>query len=137
MTALIGFLSALWSATLKAGTWFLSTFGLAGALVAGLVIFYEFPSIGRVDRAAKEAATEARKDLVSAADKASLEAQVWALDHQLQIANSAAASYRASAEKARKEADDAKAKLDAAIAADTGADGAVVGPDDLDWLSKH
>lgn len=149
MTALLSFAYTLWNKLLSMATWFLHTFGIAGCAVIiillyynGLVIARDIPFVGwffqgEVQRASDRAVKEATKDLVAASEKANLVGQITELKRQLKVIDTTAAIYQASATQARKEADDAKAKLQAAIAADNGADGCVVGPDDLDWMSKH
>lgn len=94
-------------------------------------------AVGRVEKASDAAVKAATKDLISLSEKTALQAQIKEMERQRQAADAAANAARAQADKATKEATDAKAKLDAAIAADTGADGARWSQSDLDWLSKH
>jgi len=155
MTVLIELLATIWDKVLTALKWFIATFGIAGVVVVGMYVYYDglpivknIPFIGwlaegkvqhTADAATAAAKTSCESDKSKMVDKATvtaLQTQLKVMEQQRQAAEIAASTYRASADKARKEAEDAQAKLDAKIAADNGAGGAVVGTDDLDWMSK-
>ncbi len=81
-------------------------------------------------------ARAAREGFVAASEKLALEGQIEEMQRQFKLAETAAASDRARAETASREADDAWKRYEAAVAADGGDDGCRVSPDDLDWLRK-
>ncbi len=79
-------------------------------------------------------ASAAREGFVAASEKAALQGQIDEMKRQFKVAEAAAASDRARAEAANREADDAWKQYEAAVAADTGDNGCRVTADDLDWL---
>lgn len=94
-------------------------------------------AVGRVEKASEAAVKDATKDLVALTEKTSLQSQLKEIERQRQVAEAAASAARVRADKAEKEAANARAELEAAIAADTADDGARWSRDDLEWLSKH
>ncbi|SCM80018.1 conserved hypothetical protein [uncultured Pleomorphomonas sp.] len=118
----------------------LDKIGTTAAAIAGLVTgaAVTFAALGLYDAWIDDPAVAkaAREGFVAASEKLALQGQVDEMKRQFKIAEAAAASDRARAEAANREADDAWAKYEAAVAADTGDDGCRVSPDDLDWLRK-
>ncbi|SCM79791.1 conserved hypothetical protein [uncultured Pleomorphomonas sp.] len=118
----------------------LDKIGTTAAAIAGLVIgaAVTFAVLSLYDSWIDDPAVAkaAREGFVVASEKTALQGQVDEMKRQFKIAEAAAASDRARAEAANKEADDAWAKYEAAVAADTGDDGCRVSADDLEWLRK-
>lgn len=81
-------------------------------------------------------ASAARQGFVAASEKLALQGQVEEMRRQFKVAEAAAASDRARAEAANREADDAWKQYEAAVAADAGDDGCRVTDGDLDWLRQ-
>ena len=79
-------------------------------------------------------ARAAREGFVAASEKLALQGQIEEMRRQFKVAEAAAASDRARAEAANKDADDAWKRYEAAVAADGGDDGCRVTDGDLDWL---
>ncbi|MBS1164127.1 MAG: hypothetical protein H6R00_152 [Proteobacteria bacterium] len=116
---------------------------LLGALLTFLVVTFVYEGLrlpligqvvgGRVQTAVKAATAE----LVARSEVTALNAQLKEIERQRQAADAAASAARTRADLAQKETDDARAKLDAAIAADAGPDGCAFTDDDLEWLRQH
>lgn len=81
-------------------------------------------------------ASAAREGLVAASEKLALQGEIDEMRRQFKIAEAAAASDRARAEAANREADDAWKQYEAAVAADAGNDGCRVTDGDLEWLRQ-
>lgn len=79
-------------------------------------------------------ASAAREGFVAASEKLALQGQIEEMRRQFKVAEAVAASDRARAEVANREADDAWKQYEAAVAADSGDDGCRVTDDDLQWL---
>ena len=79
-------------------------------------------------------ARAAREGFVAASEKLALQGQIEEMRRQFKLAETAAASDRARAEAASRDADDAWKRYEAAVAADGGDDGCRVTDGDLDWL---
>ena len=79
-------------------------------------------------------ARAAREGFVAASEKLALQGQIEEMRRQFKVAEAAAASDRARAEAANRDADDAWKRYEAAVAADGGDDGCRVTDDDLGWL---
>ncbi|PIO96307.1 hypothetical protein [Pleomorphomonas carboxyditropha] len=118
----------------------LDKIGTTAAAIAGLVTgaAVTFAALSLYDAWIDDPAVAraAREGFVAASEKLALQGQVDEMKRQFKVAEAAAASDRARAEAANKEADDAWAKYEAAVAADTGDDGCRVSADDLEWLRK-
>lgn len=78
----------------------------------------------------------AREGFVAASEKLALQGQVEEMRRQFKVAEAAAASDRARAEAANREAGDAWKQYEAAVAADAGNDGCRVTDGDLEWLRQ-
>lgn len=116
----------------------LGKLGSTAAVLAGLVVgaavafavlqlydaFIDDPAVTRA----------AREGLVAASEKLALQGQIEEMRRQFKLAEATAASDRARAAAANREADDAWKRYEAAVAADGGDDGCRVTDGDLDWL---
>ena len=116
----------------------LDKLGATVAAVAGLIVgaavtfaalqlydaFIDDPAVARA----------AREGFVAASEKLALQGQIEEMRRQFKVAEAAAASDRARAEAANRDADDAWKRYEAAVAADGGDDGCRVTDGDLDWL---
>lgn len=81
-------------------------------------------------------ASAAREGFVAASEKLALQGQIEEMRRQFKVAEAAAASDRARAEAANREADDAWKQYEAAVAADSSDDGCRVTDGDLEWLRR-
>lgn len=112
--------------------------GSAAAVLAGLVVgaAITFVLLGVYDAWIDDPAVArtAREGFVAASEKLALQGQVDEMRRQFKLAEATAASDRARAEAANREADDAWKRYEAAVAADGGDDGCRVTDGDLDWL---
>ncbi|WP_169453600.1 hypothetical protein, partial [Pleomorphomonas oryzae] len=79
---------------------------------------------------------DARAGYVAVAEKTALQGQIDEMKRQFKVAEAAAASDRARAEAANREADDAWKQYEAAVAADDSGDGCRVTDGDLEWVRK-
>ncbi|PKR87415.1 hypothetical protein CXZ10_20440 [Pleomorphomonas diazotrophica] len=118
----------------------LGKFGSTAAVLFGLVVggavafavlqlydaFIDDPAVARV----------AREGFVAASEKLALQGQVEEMRRQFKLAEATAATDRARAEAANREADDAWKRYEAAVAADSGDDGCRVTDGDLEWLRQ-
>lgn len=118
----------------------LDKIGTTAAAIAGLVVgaAVTFSVLSLYDAWIDDpaVASAAREGLVAVSEKTALQGQIDEMKRQFKVAEAAAASDRARAEAASKEADDAWKRYEAAVAADTGDDGCRVTAGDLDWLRQ-
>ena len=116
----------------------LNKLGATVAAIAGLVVgaAITFTVLGLYDAWIDDPAVAraAREGLVAASEKLALEGQIQEMRRQFKLAETTAASDRARAEAASRDADDAWKRYEAAVAADGGHDGCRVTDGDLDWL---
>ena len=116
----------------------LDRLGATVAAVAGLIVgaAVTFAALQLYDAWVDDPAVAraAREGFVAASEKLALQGQIEEMRRQFKVAEAAAASDRARAEAASRDADDAWKRYEAAVAADGGNDGCRVTDDDLGWL---
>lgn len=116
----------------------LGKIGSTAAVLAGLVVgaAVTFALLDVYDAWIDDPAVAgaAREGFVAASEKLALQGQIEEMRRQFKLAEATAASDRARAEAANREADDAWKRYEAAVAADSGDDGCRVTDGDLDWL---
>ncbi|MCM5554009.1 hypothetical protein [Pleomorphomonas sp. NRK KF1] len=116
----------------------LNKLGATVAAIAGLVVgaAITFAALSLYDAWIDDPAVAraAREGFVAASEKLALEGQIQEMRRQFKLAETAAASDRARAEAASRDADDAWKRYEAAVAADGGDDGCRVTDGDLGWL---
>lgn len=111
-----------------------ATVAAIAGLVVGAAITFSLLSLYDAWIDDPSVAKAAREGFVAASEKLALEGQIQEMRRQFKLAETAAASDRARAEAASKDADDAWKRYEAAVAADDGDDGCRVTDGDLGWL---
>lgn len=111
-----------------------TTVAAIAGLVAGAAITFAALSLYDAWIDDPAVARAAREGFVAASEKLALEGQIQEMRRQFKLAETAAASDRARAEAASRDADDAWKRYAAAVAADGGDDGCRVTDGDLGWL---